>query len=251
MIFLGLVFAQAAMTLTLEQARGMAPQELAATVLGAGHGAIANVQVLAGDFVQKKDGLTGLTFLGVPGPAPGRQGWCRQIITGVWLVPVDPHARLGASTPTRVDKITTSSMYRLAAGDCAATEATYFQIRSEADQIALMERMVAARTLARGSDPLPFALTCKDEDGGRPGMDGDRCIEGAGRGLLANLPLEKAFQVVTGPAYIWNGSDRPATPEPHDAEIWMDDGFHIDATIAEKDGRISAITLRRHVPAPP
>jgi hypothetical protein len=141
-------------------------------------------------------------------------------------------------------------MYRLAASDCAATGATYFQIRNEAEQIALMEKMAAARTLARGGGPLPFALTCRDEDGGRPGMDGDRCIEGAGRGLLANLPLEKAFQVMTGPVYIWNGSDRPATPEPHDAEIWMADDLHIDATIAEKDGRITTISLRRHIPAP-
>lgn len=245
----------ASQTFTLEEAKAMPSAELVDALIGKDHDPIEKVIIHPVGMEAPSKSLQEVTLVGVPGDAPDRKGWCRRINMSVKLVPLTEGASGYVNAlPTRVATVTTVQFYRLSDGDCSSSDASFFGIRDDVReaQFEMFDRLVAARDIARGSGPLPFTLECTDADGARsPTFGGDRCRDGAGRALLANLPLERTRWLSPQHSAIVVGTGHAPRTVGVDAEIGMtDDALSVDATIVEDGGRITAIHIKRHVPYP-
>ncbi len=261
MLVMAWALVQATYTFTLAEARATPSQELADMLLGPGHPPIEKVIVHPVGMEAPSASLQGVTLIGVPDVAGGDHGWCRRNDQRVTLVPTAAGVNAAVTaTPTRVERVETQSYYRIADADCGAKDARFFFVdpAKKQAQFALMQRLLAARTLAQGTQDLPFELHCSDDSMQAPNSGGDRCREGDGRALLAALPLERTHNLSVGgdaTRYSFNRQKNTWTkrtyPVHHDAAIGMsDDRMVVDATIAEHDGRIMSITIKRHIPYP-
>lgn len=245
----------ASQTFTLDSAKAMPSAELVDALIGEDHEPVEKVIIHPVGMEAPSKSLQEVTLVGVPSDAPDRKGWCRRENISVKLVPLTEGANgYTDALPTRVVSVTPVRFYRWGKGDCAPGEASFFSVRDEtrAAQFDLFDRLVAAREMARGSEQLPFALQCTDQDGARsPTFGGDRCREGAGRALLANLPLERTHWLSSRQTGTVLSNDHPPRTVERDAEISMsDDALVVDATIVEDGGQITAIHIKRHIPYP-
>lgn len=250
-----LLLLSAAQTFTLEEAKSMPPEKLVEALIGKDHDPIEKVIIHPVGMEAPSKSLQEVTLVGVPGDAPDRKGWCRRVNMTVKLVPLTEGANgYMNALPTRVASVTPVRFYRWGKGDCAPGDASFFSVRDKTRdaQFALFDRLVAARDIARGSGQLPFALQCTDYDGARSEtFGGDRCREGAGRALLANLPLERTRWLSPRHSAIVVSTGQAQRTVEVDAEIgMMDDALSVDATIVEDGGRITAIHIKRHIPYP-
>lgn len=240
---------------TLEEARSMPSAELVDALIGKDHDPIEKVIIHPVGMEAPSKSLQEVTLVGLPGDAPDRKGWCRRVNMTVKLVPLTEGANgYMNALPTRVASVTPVRFYRWGKGDCSPGGASFFSVRDETRgaQFDLFDRLVAARKMARSSRPLPFALQCTDEDGARsPSFGGDRCREGAGRALLANLPLERTHWLSPRHTGTIVSNNHPPRTVERDAEINMtDDALSVDAVIVEDGGQITAIHIKRHIPYP-
>ncbi len=255
-----LAMAQLAQTFTLEKARAMSSEQLAKALLGPDAASIERVVVHPVGMEVPARSLHKVTMIGVPGPAAGGPGWCRRIDKIAHLTPVVPGGNSYVNAmPTQVEKIEERESVRLADGDCSKSDAAFFSVnpKKRASQFALIQRLLVAREQAKSGRPLPFELQCVDEDGARaPAFGGNRCLPGNGRALLASLPLERAFNVSAGGQgvrYSLNRVDGTRTRQPvhFDAQVGMNDGkLAVDVTVGESEGRITRMTIKRHIPYP-
>ena len=224
----------------------MPPAELIRALVGEDHEPIAEIIIHLIGIEAPSNSLQEVTLVGVPENAPDKEGWCRRINLSVKLVPLTEGANAYVNAlPIRVESIAPKQYYRLNDGDCSSDSAIFFGVQDENRyaQFALFDRLTVARGIARGKGPLPFTLQCIDEDGTRsPAFGGDRCIEGAGRGLLANLPVEQTRWLSPMREVIVGETNRAPQKVHREAEIMMsDDASSIDVIVVEDGERIVAI----------
>lgn len=240
---------------TLERAKATPPAELIRALIGEDHEPIEEVIIHPIGMEAPSNSLQEVTLVGVPENAPDKEGWCRRINLSVKLVPLTEGANAYVNAlPTRVDSIASRQYYRLNDGNCSSGSASFFSVQDESRdaQFDLFDRLMAARDIARRKEPLPFTLQCIDEDGARsPTFGGDRCHEGAGQALLANLPLERTRWLLPMREVIVGNTAETPQKVLRDAEIMMsDDALNIDVTVVENAGQITAIRIKRHIPYP-